>query len=307
MKAKRRLLWPQVFLLAALLLSAALRFYRLDAQSFWNDEGNSARLAERSIKLIIEGAAGDVHPPGYYLLLRVWRGLTGSSEFSLRSLSAFCGILTVAVTAAVGRKVGGVSTAVGGALALAVHPLAVYYSQEARMYALLGLLAAATLLIAARLQRRSVADWPAAGALLLVLIAGLYTHYAYAFVVLSANVVFVATWLLLRPLRWRRLLIWASCHLLAALAFLPWLPNVLRAAGGKAGAATFCADVGKGALAAFLGGVIFGGTVAASGTVTFDLHGAQAVGAVAAIIGHNWPVFLKFKLHFLFCNISLDF
>ena len=231
MKAKRRLLWPQVFLLAALLLSAALRFYRLDAQSFWNDEGNSARLAERSIRLIIEGAAGDVHPPGYYLLLRVWRGLTGSSEFSLRSLSAFCGILTVAVTAAVGRKVGGVSTAVGGALALAVHPLAVYYSQEARMYALLGLLAAATLLIAARLQRRSVADWPAAGALLLVLIAGFYTHYAYAFVVLSANVVFVATWLLLRPPRWRCLLIWASCHLLAALAFLPWLPNVLRAAG----------------------------------------------------------------------------
>lgn len=69
--------------------------------------------------------------------------------------------------------------------------------------------------------------------------------------------------------------------------------NVLRTAGGKAGAATFCADVGKGALAAFLGGVIFGGT--ASGTFTFDFQGAQAVGAVAAIIGHNWPVYTRFE------------
>ncbi len=71
--------------------------------------------------------------------------------------------------------------------------------------------------------------------------------------------------------------------------------NVLRAAGGKAGAATFFADVGKGTIAAFLGGIIFGETVAASGTVTFDFHGAQALGAAVAIVGHNWPVYTKFE------------
>ncbi|MFP3975635.1 MAG: glycerol-3-phosphate 1-O-acyltransferase PlsY [Dehalococcoidia bacterium] len=70
--------------------------------------------------------------------------------------------------------------------------------------------------------------------------------------------------------------------------------NVLRAAGGKAGAATFCADVGKGALAAFLGGVVFGGTVATAGSVPFDIHGAQALGAAMAIVGHNWPVYTRF-------------
>ena len=36
-----------------LLLAAAVRFHRLETQSFWNDEGNSARLSERSIPLII--------------------------------------------------------------------------------------------------------------------------------------------------------------------------------------------------------------------------------------------------------------
>ncbi|HDQ34698.1 MAG TPA: hypothetical protein ENN14_00085, partial [Chloroflexi bacterium] len=55
--------WAWVALLVLLLLSAGLRFYRLDAQSFWNDEGNTARLVERPIPLIIAGAAGDIHPP----------------------------------------------------------------------------------------------------------------------------------------------------------------------------------------------------------------------------------------------------
>ncbi len=60
-----------ILLLAILLLATGLRFYRLDAQSFWNDEGNAARAAERSIPLILEAAAGDIHPPGYYLLLHL--------------------------------------------------------------------------------------------------------------------------------------------------------------------------------------------------------------------------------------------
>ncbi|HUV90334.1 MAG TPA: hypothetical protein VMY80_11825, partial [Anaerolineae bacterium] len=49
-----------LLLLALLLLASFLRFYRLDAQSFWNDEGNSARIAERPVDLILEGAEGDI-------------------------------------------------------------------------------------------------------------------------------------------------------------------------------------------------------------------------------------------------------
>ena len=43
------------FLFFILNSALALRFYRLEAQSFWYDEGNSARIAERSLRLIIEG------------------------------------------------------------------------------------------------------------------------------------------------------------------------------------------------------------------------------------------------------------
>ena len=67
---RRRLHLAPCILLLLLLLATGLRFYRLDAQSFWNDEGNAARAAERTIPLILAAAGGDIHPPGYYLLVR---------------------------------------------------------------------------------------------------------------------------------------------------------------------------------------------------------------------------------------------
>src|SRR5512147_3319663 len=94
-----------VILLFILALAAFLRFYLLDGQSFWNDEGNSARIAERSLTLITEGAAGDIHPPLYYYLLHVWRGLFGASEFALRSLSAVLGVVLVWLTYLIARRV----------------------------------------------------------------------------------------------------------------------------------------------------------------------------------------------------------
>ncbi len=146
--AKKR----QWLMVAVLLLAFGLRVHNLEVQSFWNDEGNSARLSERSFQLIIEGTASDIHPPLYYLLLNQWRKLVGDSEFGLRSLSLFAGMLTVPLTFVLGRMVGGKRPYLNhekaergdllGFLAaglLAISPSMIYYSQEARMYALLGL------------------------------------------------------------------------------------------------------------------------------------------------------------------------
>jgi uncharacterized membrane protein len=92
MDHNRRKTVALVLLLLILALAAAVRFYRLEAQSLWHDEGNSARIAERSIRLILEGAAGDIHPPLYYLALHYWRALLGQSEFALRSFSVMGGV-----------------------------------------------------------------------------------------------------------------------------------------------------------------------------------------------------------------------
>ncbi|MGC9467813.1 MAG: glycosyltransferase family 39 protein [Anaerolineae bacterium] len=228
-------------LILILLLASGLRFYRLSAQSFWNDEGNTARLVERPVRLIVEGAAGDIHPPGYYLLLHGWRAFAGESEFSLRAYSALCGVLTVAVTAALMRQVSGrratrLATPLA-ALIAALHPLGVYYSQEARMYAQLGLLSALTLWFAARFVGRPKRD--RSGALRLTLALGaciaasLYTQYTALLVLVGLNVAFGLHWLLERPLQWRQLGRWMLAHALGGLLFLPWAPIALNATGWR--------------------------------------------------------------------------
>lgn len=207
-----------------LLLAALLRFYRLDHQSFWNDEGNSARLAERSPRLIIEGAGGDIHPPGYYLALAGWRRLTGESEFALRAFSTFAGIALVALVHRLGRAHYDRRAAAWAALFAGLHPGLVYYGQEARMYALAAALGAACFLLAGRYaasgERRHAVGY------VLTAAAGLYTHYSFAFVLIAVNLAALSAPIAGRAPRPR--LRWLALQLGALLLFVPWLPTAVR-------------------------------------------------------------------------------
>jgi len=232
-------------LLAILLLASFLRFYRLDAQSFWNDEGNSARIAERTLDLILEGAEGDVHPPGYYLLLHYWRALFGQSEFALRSLSVVAGLALVVLTYLLGRHLFGEATGLTAAFLGAISPFAVYYSQEARMYALLAALSAAATYLLLRLHASDAGQKPGFSektwflAYVLTAAAGLYTHYAFPFVLLVHNTIFGLWWLAVARRsahRWRWLILWAGAQAAIVVLYLPWLPTALRSVVGRPGA-----------------------------------------------------------------------
>ncbi len=71
--------------------------------------------------------------------------------------------------------------------------------------------------------------------------------------------------------------------------------NVLRVAGRKAAALVVILDVLKGALAVVFAGLIIGGGYLEVGGYGVGLLTAQSLAALAAIAGHNWSVFLKFK------------
>ena len=219
-------------LIAILLCAFFLRLYRLDAQSFWNDEGNSARIAERSLDLVVEGAAGDIHPPGYYLLLHYWRALCGQSEFALRFLSVAAGLATVVFTYLLGRHLFGAATGLMAAFLGAISPFAIYYSQEARMYALLvALSAASTYLLVRLLQKSGFSEKTRFLAYVLTCAAGLYTHYAFPFVLLVHNLIF-GLWWLATARRWRWVAVWAGAQVLIVALYLPWLPIALRSVTG---------------------------------------------------------------------------
>ncbi len=234
----------RLLLLAILLLAAFLRFYRLDTQSFWNDEGNSARIAERTPNLILEGAAGDIHPPGYYLLLHYWRALFGQSEFALRALSAVAGLVLVVFTYLLGRRLFGETVGLMAAFLGAISPFAVYYAQEARMYTLLGAISVVSTYLFLHflfdVDEKPGFSLSAATktwflAYVLTGAAGLYVQYAFPFVLLVHNVVFGLWWLIearRSTNRWRWLARWTIAQLAIVVLYLPWLSTAIQSVTG---------------------------------------------------------------------------
>ena len=71
--------------------------------------------------------------------------------------------------------------------------------------------------------------------------------------------------------------------------------NVLRAAGKKAAALVVILDVSKGVLAVLFAGLIIRGDYLVMGEFGLGMLVAQVLAASATIIGHIFPVFLKFK------------
>ena len=221
-----------LWLAGILLLAALLRFYALGAESLWLDEATSLVVADNSPAQIVALTAEDIHPPLYYLLLRAWL-VFGQSEAVLRSLSAVIGLLSVAGLYGLGRALWTPLAGAMAALLLAVSPLHIWYSQEARMYGLASLWAIIASGLLYRAWGRS--GWGHWAGYALALALGMYTHYFFGFVVV-AHVVFVGYMLLRRNTPRAVLLGWVGAQLAWVALFAPWIPTVIRQLRGGGGA-----------------------------------------------------------------------
>lgn len=234
--ASRRAMWLAV-MVGILLLGSGLRLHRAGAQSLWNDEGASYAMTQRTPADIVTNTAADIHPPGYYLLLKGWTALAGTSEFALRAPSIFASILSLAIVYALGKRLFGRDAGTLAALLLAANTFAIYYAQEARMYALLGLWAGAGMLaLVVWLQRAPHASFQHQTYPLIALavcnIAGLYTQYAYPLTMIAQGIVFLL-WLALQPSvtqqrRLRILGVYSAANIVTLLLFAPWAGEAIR-------------------------------------------------------------------------------
>lgn len=206
-----------VAVLAWTALAAGLRFLRLDAGSLWLDELCTLRFIETTGSFLDEA----VHPPLYFVLASGWSALFGSSAFALRALSALLGVAAVPALAWTARELFPRRSPICAAALMAVSAFAVYFGQEARMYALTLLLVGLCLgwlWRALRTGRRTA--W---AAYVLCAWALLYTHNYGLFI---ASGVALALPLCRRATgaAWRPLLL---AHLVIAAGYLPWLVHLL--------------------------------------------------------------------------------
>jgi mannosyltransferase len=221
--AEQRRLPPWWPLAALILLAAVLRLATLTEQGFWYDEAfTPVHVLHAGLSATLKAVVHSENtPPLWYLLAWVDGRLFGDGALALRLPSALAGIATVPVVWAIGQELSGRRAGLIGAAIVAVNPLFVWYSQEARAYGLFVFFAALAMLCFVRLLRvpsaRRAAWFALSGALALL------THYFAVYLLIPMVL------LLLRERSARRAALPAAAALaVVGLALLP----LISAQGG---------------------------------------------------------------------------
>jgi mannosyltransferase len=156
----------------------------------------------------------EVSPPAYFVVAWLARRVSDAQVW-LRLPSLVCGVALVPLVYYAGRRLMATPGALTAAAFAALSPFLVWYSDEARGYALLAcLVVASTWALLVALDRGGGWRWTLVGALVA---AALLTHYTALFVIAAQALWAVAT----RPDRWRPLVL---AHAAAALVVVVWLP-----------------------------------------------------------------------------------
>lgn len=164
----------------------------------------------------------NVHLPAYFYLMHYWIEWFGNAELALRLPAAIFGALAALALFLLARELFGVLPAVVSGMLMALAPEQIYFSQQARMYSLLTLLAIASTYNLVLAVKRSESSW-LYFSYALISVVGLYTHYEYAFC-FAAQVAYV--WLgvwLESPLGRKKPSRWLITQAGIAVAFLPWM------------------------------------------------------------------------------------
>jgi len=210
--------------LAAIIVAFALRIYRLDYQSLWEDEIHSVLRGNMSLADMLQDVLQTQnHVPLYFAMMHYWQQFTGDREFAVRFFSLFWGVLSVAAIFRLGITFGRRSAGLIGALLLAISPFHVWYSQEARMYTMVTFfMLGANYFFVKVLRGDSLREW--FGYAVCTLLA-IYTHYFACLIPLSHFLFLFLNRRALKTvlLKW---LIWMGA---IASAYLPWIVTVILA------------------------------------------------------------------------------
>jgi 4-amino-4-deoxy-L-arabinose transferase-like glycosyltransferase len=170
-------------LLAIILAGGFLRIYHLGTASLWMDEIGQVVVASQGWWELFQRVRMHVSPPLDYLVTKIAL-LFGNSDGSVRLPAAIFGIASLPLMFLFARKFVSEKAALLATALLALSPMAISYSQEARMYSLYLFLSLVSFLLTWEcLEKKSLkifAAWGFVNGLLLL------THY-FGFLVAGAE------------------------------------------------------------------------------------------------------------------------
>ena len=209
-----------VFLFAVMAAGAFLRFYRIGKECLWFDEIVVIGYASNSLSGIVEDLVfelGMLFPPLYFFAIRIWVSLVGLGPVALRSFSALWGIAAIPIIYLLAREMFGRKAAVVSTVLLTFSAFNIYYSQEAKMYAMWWTLVLASNLFFVRAVKYGC-RWPDISLYVAATAAALLTHNFPALVILSQVIYLIAV-----SRQRERAGRWILAYALVALLCCPWV------------------------------------------------------------------------------------
>jgi hypothetical protein len=180
-----------LIVIGLILVALALRAHDLDARSLWIDEGSTFYRVTKDVafiltnRIILDGVVTtDTQPPLYFILLRGFLLGAGFTPFAARLFSALVSLPSLSLLYLIGRHLCDEMAGLCAALVAALAPVYLWYSQEARPYALLITLSLLSMYALLRLvapdgSRSDRVAW--AAAYILATGVTVYTHYSGLF------------------------------------------------------------------------------------------------------------------------------
>lgn len=219
MRAMRPL---EIIAMACLIaLYVAVRIWHLTDSCLWFDEIFSVHAAEHSWEGLLQFVALDlIHPPLFYVFLKLWIGIGGESLLWLRAFPVFFSVLSIFPLISLLRELK-LNTRVQliCLFLLTFNGILLKYSQEVRMYNLLMCFALFSMWLFARYFFKGKSFIP----LVIVNILLVYTHY-YGWLVVGSE---IAAILIFQRIKWRQALAMAVVTFVSC---TPWIYAVWRAA-----------------------------------------------------------------------------
>lgn len=217
--------WPAITLAALLFLFVSVRLWKMAAYPLWGGELFTMIGVEQGWQEMISYIVSDiVHPPLFYILLKVWTMMGGQSLLWLKLFPVLSGTAVVVPFILLCREMEFRLPEINLALLLlAVNGYLIHYTQELRMYSLFLFLAVCSFWLFMRFFKPVQ---PVAGQLVLLTLVNLlliYTHY-YGWIVVGVEFLFLLIW------QRRLLLAFALTILFLLLCFAPWAFQVIEEA-----------------------------------------------------------------------------
>lgn len=225
--ARQNLLTPVILIL--LVVAGAVRVWKIDQKNIWLDESVSWDTGKRPLPELLEQVRGDIHPPGYYVLIHNWMAIAGTSPTALRMMSVLFMLVAIYAAWRLARRWLPPGPTAVALFWIAISPHLVAYAQEARMYAAVTAMVLLALLAYRQWTESAYASVLALVAFVMCMTTALYLHYFTALVMaalwlhvlivghrrkrLSAPVPVSAIGIVVR---------WAVANLVIAALYLPW-------------------------------------------------------------------------------------